>query len=345
VAVIARRNLSALLVAGAALAAAASACLDGGSTHPKPVRLRVAYTSDVDVGDLPSLIASRTLAEEGYQVEPTFFARPELAVEALARGDAEFANGGTRAFWAAAAKGADVVLLMEHSENGYQIVARRDITTCRELGGRTLALSSRGALPTTLAEAYLQGCAPVRPHVLAIPHSSDRLAAVAAGAVDAAVLQRADVARLEQRAPGRFRVLVGFGDAFRDLALEGVFANGAFARAHRDVVVEYVRARIEANRRALANPELLFEEARHWPTMGTLGEGIVNAEVQAPAWPRDGGASSARVAATFDFFVSAGSLPAMPGAGRLADRSYLEEALQAARPPAEGVVAAPGRHP
>jgi len=338
----AARPVSALLVAIVTLTTAA--CRDRGPAGPKPVRLRVAYTSDIDVGDLPSLIANRALAAAGYQLEPTFFARPELAVEALARGDAEFANGGIRAFWAAGAKGADILLLMEHSENGYQIAARPDIRTCRDLDSRTLALSSPGALPTALAKAFLQDCA-ARPRVLAIPHSRDRFAALAAGAIDAAVLQRADVARLERRAPGQFRAVERFGDAFRDLALEGVFVNGAFARAHRAIVVDYARARIEANRRALASPGLLLEESRRWPTMGMLDEEIVDAEVQAPAWPRDGGATPERVAATLDFFVKVGSLPASAGAGQLSDPSYLAEALLAAAPPAGGVAAAPGRRP
>jgi len=304
----------------------------------------VAYTSPVDVGDLPSLIAHRMLAERGYDVETTFFAQPELAVEALARGDVEFANGGVRAFWAAVGKGADLVMVMEHAENGYQIAAHADIRSAEDLTGRTLALSSPGALPTALGEAYLRRCAGATPLVLNMPHSGDRLAALAAGAIDAAVLQRADVARLEGRAPGRFHVLARFDEAFPDLRFEGLFVNGRFARANRPAVIDYVRARIQANREVLDDPALLFAEARRWPAMGSLDDTIVNGEIRAPAWTRDGGLRPGSAAATLAFFVSAGSLPASLGAGRLADTSFLTEALRFA-PSAVKAPAVPRQRP
>jgi ABC-type nitrate/sulfonate/bicarbonate transport system substrate-binding protein len=291
-------------------------------------RLRAAYTSAVDIGDLPSLLAHRALDGTGYRVEPTFFAQPELAVEALASGGVDVASGGNRAFWAAAAKGADLLMIMEHSENGYQLAAVTGISRCEDLHKRTLALSSQGSLPTALGDAYLQRCPAAKPRVLIMPHSGDRLSALLAGAVDAAVLQRADVTRLEQQAPGRFTTLEGFAAAFPDLDFEGVFVTRRFARTQRAAVVDYVKERVRANRRVLANPALLFEEARRWPTMGTLGRDVVEGEVRAPAWARDGGVTRASVAATLDFFIQVGSLPPSLTTDGVADLSFLEEALK-----------------
>lgn len=326
-----------------AVALAVTACGGRGPSNHGTVRLRIAYTSLADVGALPSLMAQRVLADQGYRVVPTFYGQPELAVEALARGDAEFANGGTRAFWAAVAKGADLILVMEHAEKGFELVAVPGIARCEDLDGRTLALSSRGALPTALAEAYLQGCPGARPHVLVVPHSADRLGALISGAIDATVLQRSDVARLEQRAPGRFHELEQFRRASPRLELEGVFVSGRFARANRQAVVDYLRARLDANRVALRDPARLLEEARRWPAVGTLDERIVAGEVSAPAWSPDGGSTRAGVAATLDFFVRGGSLPASLRADRLADLSFLEEALRPEPAPA-GDAAEQDRH-
>lgn len=292
-------------------------------------RLRAAYTSAVDIGDLPSLLGHRSLEEQGYRVQPTFFAQPELAVEALASGDADVASGGARVFWAAVAKGADLVMLMEHSENGYQLAAVPGVARCEDLDGRTLALSSRGSLPTALGEAYLRRCPAVRPRVLIMPHSADRLSALLARAVDAAVLQRADVARLNRLAAGQFHTIDSFVTAFPPLDFEGVFVTRQFVRAHRSVVVDYVRERLRANRGVLANPALLFEEAGRWPTMGVLDEAVVAGEVEAPAWTRDGGFTRDSVTATLDFFASVGSLPDSLTVGQVADFSLLEEALGA----------------
>jgi ABC-type nitrate/sulfonate/bicarbonate transport system substrate-binding protein len=292
------------------------------------MRLRAAYTSAVDIGDLPSLLAHRALAKDGYRVDPTFFARPELAVEALARGDADVASGGSRAFWAAAAKGADLVMIMEHSENGYGLAAVSAITRCQDLHGRRLALSSRGSLPTSLGDAYLQRCPAVNPRMLIMPHSGDRLAALIAGAVDAAVLQRADVTRLVQQAPGRFTTHEGFSEGFDNLDFEGVFVSRRFAQSQRPAVVDYVRERILANRQVLTNPRLLFDEARHWPTMAALDSVVVEGEVRAPAWTRDGGLTRESVAATLDFFIRVGGVPPALTTDQVADLSFLEEALK-----------------
>lgn len=317
----------AVLALGLSVAAAGFGCLRGLPPETRALRLRAGYTSPVDVGDLPSLLAHRALEKDGYRVEPTFFAQPELAVEALASGGLEVGNGGSRAFWAAVAKGADLLMVMEHSENGYRLATLSGIARCEDLHGRTLALASRGALPTALGEAYLQRCSAAKPRVLVMPHSGDRLAALLAGAVDAAVLQRADVTRLEQQARGRFTTLVGFSAAFPDLDFEGVFVTRRFAETQRRAVIDYVRERIRANRRVLANPGLLFEEARRWPTMGTIDDVIVEGEVRAPAWTRDGGLTRESVTATLDFFIRTGSLPASLTTDQVADFSFVEEAL------------------
>lgn len=303
-----------------------------GERTPAPpihaARIRVAYTSAVDIGDLPSLIAHRALQQHGYVVEPTFFAQPELAVEALANGDVDIANGGARAFWAADAKGADLVMLMEHSENGYLLTVPSGISRCGDLDARTLALSSSGSLPTAIGKAFLQQCPQAAPRILTMPHSGDRLSALLARSVDAAVLQRADVARLERDAPGQFHALEA-PQAIHHLDLEGVFVSRGLIQNHRQLVVDYVRERIFANRRVLQDSNLLLEEARHWPDIGTLDPAVVAGEVGAPAWAADGGVSEGSIAATMDFFVRAGSLPPSIEPGRAADLSLLTDALRA----------------
>jgi len=313
---------------GLILACAVAAC-QTATPGDRPVqRIRAAYTSAVDIGDIPSLMAHRSLEQAGYEVETTFFANPELAVEALAGGSVDVASGGSRAFWAAAAKGADIRMVMEHSENGYQLATVPGITQCRDLDRRTLALSSRGSLPTALGERFLRGCPEARPRVIILPHSGDRLAALLHGAVDAAVLQRSDVQRLKSRQPGRFSPVGEFAAILLDLDFSGVFVNRAFANTRRAVLLSYVQERIRANRRALEVSALLVEEAGRWPTMGTLEQSVIDGEVRAPAWTRDGGMTRTSVADTLRFFVDAGSLPGSLSADQVADFSILAEALR-----------------
>ena len=122
-----------------------------------------------------------------------------------------------------------------------------------------------------------------------MPHSADRLQALANGAVEGAVLQRSDVARLNARAPGRFATVDGFTTTSTDLDFTGVFVARAFADAHRRLVMDYMRERIRVNRLVLDTPAMLIEEARRWPSVAALDPAIFDAEVRAPAWMRDGG--------------------------------------------------------
>lgn len=278
---------------------------------------------------MSSLIAHRLLSDSGYQVEATFYAQPELAVEALASGGADVASGGARVFWAAIAKGAPLSMVMEHSENGYELAVVPGIRTCRDLHERTLALSSQGSLPTALGQAFLRRCADAKPRIIIVPHSGDRLSAIVNGAVEATVLQRSDVARLNARAPGRFTTIDEFSGMFPGLNFSGVFVTRAFADGHRDVVTDYVHARIRANRLVLEKPALLLEEARHWPSMADLDSTVVDGEVRAPAWSRDGGITPQSVAATLKFFADTQSLPASLTADQIADFSFVEAAVDA----------------
>jgi ABC-type nitrate/sulfonate/bicarbonate transport system substrate-binding protein len=196
------------------------------------------------------------------------------------------------------------------------------------LPNRTLALSSSGALPTAIGRAFLNECPGARPQELTMPHSGDRLSALLTGSVDAAVLQRADVARLENEAPGRYRVL-GAPASLAHLDLEGVFVSRRLLAERRELAVAYVRERVFANRRVLDDPRLLYEEAARWPNMGRLDDRVVAGEVGAPAWARDGGLSEASLEATIAFFVDTDSLPPSIEPRTSADLSLLADALRA----------------
>lgn len=306
-----------------------SGCGRAATERRQPTVIRAAYSSAVDIGDLPSLVAHRLLERAGYRVDVTFYAQPELAVEALASGGADVASGGTRAFWAATAKGAGLRLVMQHARNGYQLAAVSGVATCRDLHGRTLALSSQGSLPTALGQAFLQRCPDARPRIVTVPHSGDRMQALLNGAIEATVLQRSDVARLQARAAGRFTTVDEFDTTVPALDFTGVFVRRAFADAHPDVVLDYVRERIRANRLVLATPALLVEEAGRWPSIASLDAAVVEGEVQAPAWARDGGISPASVAATLQFFAGTRSLPASLTTGDAADFSFADAAVTA----------------
>src|SRR5678816_3402816 len=55
-------------------------------------KVRFAYPSSADMGDIPSLLAWEQLKKQGIEVIPTFFPKTELAVQAVAAGAVSYTH-------------------------------------------------------------------------------------------------------------------------------------------------------------------------------------------------------------------------------------------------------------
>ena len=152
-----------------------------GSNETLP-HLDVGYPSAIDVEDIPSLMAHELLAEQGYTVTPTFYSQAELAVAAVAMGDADFSVGAGRTVWQAVSQGADLITIMEHAANGWMALSIPEISTCRDLDGRRYAHHSEGGVSKAMSDAYiLENCPGTQPEILIIPGSANRAAALLGG--------------------------------------------------------------------------------------------------------------------------------------------------------------------
>jgi NitT/TauT family transport system substrate-binding protein len=287
--------------------------------------IRVAYSSTADLGDVPSLLAQEPLASQAYDVQATFFAQAQLAVEALARGQADIGMGSTRTYWAAIARGAGLVTVMEQVANGWSILARPEITTCGGLEGRRLAISGEGSVTGALSLDYLRsGCPGTEPQIVIIPGSENRAAALLTGAVDASPVELADAVRLRLKAPGRFRTLVDFAAAYPQLKTTGVHVNREWARRNPESVHDYLRALLTVHRQVIDDPARLAAEARR--RLGVDAE-VVSAHLTARAWDVNGGLTRDTVAYTVAFFTRSQSLPNGLTPERVADLRPLERVL------------------
>jgi NitT/TauT family transport system substrate-binding protein len=287
--------------------------------------IHVAYPSAADLGDLPSLMVEAQLTREGYDVRTTFYARAQLAVEAVARGHADVGMGSTRTYWAAIARGADVVTVMEQVANGWSLVARPEITTCAGLHGKRLALSSEGSLSAALSLAYVRrSCPGTEPRIVIIAGSENRAAALLAGAVDASPVELAEAVRLGRKAPGRIHTLVDFAATQPGLKTTGVHVNRAWAEKNPAAVEAYMGALLEVHRRARSDAAGLTAEARR---RLAIDGPVVAAHLAAGVWDVNGGLTTKAVADTLEFFIAAGSLPRGLTPQRVADLGPLERVL------------------
>jgi NitT/TauT family transport system substrate-binding protein len=311
--------LAAVLVAGCA----------AQNSPPDIKTIRVGYPSVADFQDLASLMALDELARGGYTVVTTFYAQSDLAVEALASGQADVGFGNTRAHWAAIAQGAEIRTIMEQVANGWSLVSRTEIAECTDLEGRRLAVGSEGSVAKAMTEAWmLETCPEVLPEVLIIPGSENRAAALLSGEIDATTAEPADVVHLMAGASDRFHVLVDFAALLPDLVTTGVNVNTEFAQENPQAVRALVLALLDTHRRIAADPGLLTTAA-----VARLGldeallPAILEAHMRLRAWDPNGGLTRDAAEYSLEFFTSSGSLDPGPSVDQIADLSFLDAAL------------------
>lgn len=318
----------ALLVAGCSLASAQPE-RDAQRVKGPPGSLRIGFSTAADMGDIPSLMALELLAERGYKTEPIFFSGAELSVAALSKGDVHFGNGSTRTSWAAIAKGADIVTVMEQAANAWSIVSTTDITSCAGLQGKRIAITSTGSLNAALLSAYLQmNCPSIEPRIILIANSENRAAALMAGKIDAAPLETSDFLRVKRMAPGRFHALVDFAASLPRLKTTGIYVNRALARRYPEVVQDYLEAVLTVHRRIQSEPALIEAAiVKHLGIDKAEAAELARFYLAKVLWDVNGGMDLESIAYSIDFFTKSGSLPPGLRDTEVADLTYLDQVL------------------
>lgn len=322
------RRRTSLRVAGLVLACAVggAACAREAGQESRRPTIRVALAGVPDFGDLAGLLAHERLRAEGYVVEETSYSGTDVAIDALARGAAEFGGGSITGAWTAAVQGARIRTVMEQVANPHRLVVASSIRTCQDLEGQRLALHGEAGVGTDLVRIYLaEECPGVKPATLYINGSDNRAAAFVAGTIDAAAMDLGILHWLEEQAPGRFHVLVDFASRWPAVKTTGVQVNMDFAAAQPERVVHYLRARVQAGRDLMADSDLLADRAARAFGPADRWQRIARAYIEANAWPADGGLTHVDVERTLAFFADDTLGRATPR--DVSDLSFLRDAL------------------
>jgi ABC-type nitrate/sulfonate/bicarbonate transport system substrate-binding protein len=319
------RQWRAAIALVAAAATVSTACRPAASSAPRI--LRVGYAGEADFADLPSLIAQARLRARGYDVQATFFNASDVTIEAVARGSVDVVHASMMAAWSSIGRGADLKTVMNHVADPYRLIAAGGIATCGDLAGRRLALSSEAAVSTRLVNAWLADeCPSATPEFLFVNESSNRALAFLAGGIDAAALELSSVLWLQAQAPARFSMLTDFSTHWPNIKTTGTHVNAQFARLHGDIVQEYVRALLDANRDALADPSLLVSAAAEYMGRHEDWAATARAYIDGHAWPIDGGLTRDDVRETLAFFQTRSHLDSKLTVDAVADLHFLERA-------------------
>ena len=221
---------------------------------------------------------------EGLNVDMVQFTGDALALKALLAGELDSYEGSPGAPLIAASRGADLKIVGCYWPGvTYAIFSKQSVASPEDLKGKTLALSSPGALPDLIARAVLEKyhIAQGDVHFAAMGSDTDRMRALAAGVVDAAALsteftryaQTQNVKLLVHAhdvAPDylRFcttttgRTIAGKGDELSHF-LAAQMQGAAYALAHRD---ESIALTHEATKTPAADPRAadVFDEVQKY---------------------------------------------------------------------------------
>ena len=295
----------------------------------KSGKLRFFDLPNVDVRDVPLLMALDELAAQGYTVEKIQMASGALIADALARGDADIGLVNSQTMWMAIAKGAPVRTIAKFTGPTTILAATADIGSCRGLDGKRLGVATTGGLNPSLLRLHFQkNCPGAEPRLFVIVESTGRAAALLAGEIDALIAPGEEFVKLEREVPGRFHALMSFAEEFPDVLVDCLHVRRRWAEQNRECVRDFLRALMRAQRRVVSRPELLVDESvKRLALDRATAEAVGQAHLRMAIWDTNGGPTVQNVQGTIDFLTEAASLPRGLKASDVADLSYLNEVL------------------
>jgi ABC-type nitrate/sulfonate/bicarbonate transport system substrate-binding protein len=289
--------------------------------------MRVEVSPDADVADIPWLMTVDSLREQGYTIETVAFDNV-LGPTAMAQGDLDFASFSNRIAWAAIGKGASFFTFMDKTVNTYMTITGRDIQTCADLDGKSIAVGGTGTVSWTMFDVYLkEHCPGAEPEILIVKGGSNRMAALLTGEVDAAMQDIDDLITIERDRPGQFHPLIVYSQEFPGLHINSYAARRDFAVQHPEMVKDVIRA-VFAARRDLQDSQVLREAIVEYLELEPdSAQEMADAYLAQEVWDVVGEYSPETVQATVSFLQEYGDLPVGIEAADVADLSYYEAVL------------------
>jgi len=272
-------------------------------------KVRFAYPSSADMGDIPSLLAWEQLKKQGIEVIPTFFPKTELAVQAVVAGEADLGTAAGIAVVKAVESGMNLRIVGEQVRNEWQLVTPVSFKDPKQLDGKRVGYHG----PITVTEALVKWMAnhyKITPNWMIIPGSDVRAEAIMRGQLDATPAEIGDVLNILQARPGQFHVLISYAKIFPQLIGSMYFARADYAQNNSALIESVLEAILNAHRAIEERPGLVKENAvRLLPeTKPELIDAIAATYRELRIWDVNGGASKDRGEASIKFFEESGLL-------------------------------------
>ena len=272
-------------------------------------KIRFAYPSSADMGDIPSLLAWEQLKKQGIEVVPTFFPKTDLAVQAVVAGEADIGSAAGIAVVKAVESGMNIRVIAEQVRNEWQLVTPVSLKEPKQLDGKRVGYHA----PITVTEALVKWMAQhykITPNWMIIPGSDVRSEALMRGQLDATPAEIGDVLNILNAKPGQFHVMISYAKTFPQLIGSMYFARADYVQKNGPLVESVLEAILRAHRNTEERPALVKENAlRLLPeTKPELVDATAATYRELRIWDVNGGADQKRGDASIKFFAEAGLL-------------------------------------
>jgi NitT/TauT family transport system substrate-binding protein len=252
---------------------------------------------------------------EGLELKMQPFPNDTAMMKALIAGELDSYEGSPVSALIAGSTGADVKILgCTWPKLTYSLFAHDGVGTIADLKGKKVGISAPGSLPDLVARALLRqaGIAPSEASFVASGNDQERLRAVMARTIDAAIATGDFAARPEFK----LRTLAVAGAALPQFVRQCLITRGDLIRTKRPLVVSFVAAEMNGYGFALAHHDkeiTLTRRIAGLPPGDPVAEAnyreVVEQRAISPAveidldklrWLRDLLAEDGRMAAKFD---------------------------------------------
>jgi ABC-type nitrate/sulfonate/bicarbonate transport system substrate-binding protein len=314
--------LTVLLSLGAARAAEVEVLKPKGN-----LEIKVGTPSSISLYDMPAILTHERLNRNGWNSSTVEFTRTDLNVQALAQGTIQMANSQVMDPVRATLKGAKLAFIMENNGGEFLMIAKNEIKDCKEIDGKRFAIHGEASTTSLVVKLWLLNDCKIKPNIVVIPGGENRIVALQNNQIDATLVQLGDWLNLDNKAPGRFRV-INTGRLF-DISGASFWANVDWLRKNEEVAIAYTAELLKSFRMVHANPKILEPlVAKHLPDMPKQ---IIAPAIKAyleivRAWPQNGGDTSI-LDDTVKFFTNNGELKTTVNTKELVDSKILAAAL------------------
>jgi ABC-type nitrate/sulfonate/bicarbonate transport system substrate-binding protein len=280
---------------------------------------------------VPGGMAIESMVKDGVKVESSYLNESEAPMQALVQGNVHFAQTAFTSAIAAIAKGAPAKIVAETRRPEYVMLTLKEMKAPADFNGRRVAIHSNVSSVAMMTRLFLKDVPQVKPDILVIPGSPNRIQAMLAGQVDASVVQLGDDDGILAQQPDKWHVTFNYAKEMPDLLDAVLVVRDDFLAQNRPTVVELVKRTLDANRKVNADEKFLVNAARQREVTLPKGASLENHAkryVESAVFPNDGGVTEKALKFSIDAARDTNFITGDIALGKVADLTVLQEATK-----------------